>query len=160
MWLTNYRRGITALVVLFFTLTHSAIASDRSWNKIRYQGGTIDVKVNPFDWNTALRISATQIELVFAGRKKVTIEARNVLALTYGEAAYRRIVDALAPGGASQPLPLFGIVHMGKDHLVGIEFRGPDNLHGAVLLMVHKDSDRELLRALSELTDKPVEGAP
>ncbi len=152
--------GVLRVLLVLSTSGSFALAGDTSWNKIRYQGGTIDAKVNPFDWNTTLKVSSAEIELSFAGRKKFTIPARNVISLAHGERACRRIADALDLNSTGNPVPLFGMVAMGKDHLVGIEFRNGEGVRGAVLLAVHKGSYRELLQALSTLTNKRVEDAP
>ncbi|MEN6536313.1 MAG: hypothetical protein ABFD89_21835 [Bryobacteraceae bacterium] len=158
------RRGVGGvlgtLTILSVLSGHAALAGDGSWNKIRYQGGTVDAKVNPFDWNTTLGVSSGKIELVFAGRKRFKIEASNVVTLAHGERACRRMTAKLDISSAPGPVPLFGIVSLGKDHLVGIEFKSSDGTRGAVLIAVHKGSYRDLLQALSRLTGKPVEDAP
>lgn len=151
------KRDLAAILVLLLSLTCVAKAADLSWNKIRYQAGTIDAKVNPFDWNTTLKVLPTGIEMVFEGRKRVAIEGRNIIALSCGDAAYRRVNDLLVTT-SSKPVPLFGILRNSKDHLVGIEFRDERGIKGAVLLMVHKDSYNDLLRSLSSLTGQTVIG--
>jgi hypothetical protein len=134
----------------------SVAAGDRSWNKIRYQGGTVDVKVNPFDWNTTLRISGPQIELNFSGRRKITIEGRSVTVLSRGDIAYRRIIDLISGNGSSRPVPLFGLLQSDRDHLIGVEFKSSNGSHSAVLLLIQRDSYKEVLGALSEVTGQPV----
>jgi hypothetical protein len=136
------------------------LAAAGVWKKIRYQGGTVDVSVNPFDWNTALTASADQVELVFAGRKTVIIAAADITALSYGQRAYRHVADMAALSVVVTPIALFGILHKSKDHLIGIEFRTPAGQQGAVLLMVHKDGYRELLMTLKVITGKPVDNWP
>ena len=154
------RRGLAILALLLLALAQTATAAGGTWNKIRYQGGTIEAKVNPFDWNTTIRLTSTAIQIDFASLKTVTIEARNVIALTSGDMARRRVADMLVFTPTSRPIPLFGIIHTGKDHLVGIEFKNLDGSRGAILLLVHKDSYRELLQGISSLTGKPVEDTP
>ena len=153
------RRSLAAFLLMLLFQGHLARAADLSWNKIRYQAGTVVARVNPFDWNTTLKISPSGIEMIFAGSKKIVIENRNVTALSCGEAAYRRINEMLG-SASSKPVPLFGIVKHGNDHLVGIEFNNADGTKGAVLLMVHKDSYSDLLRSLSALTGQTAVGAP
>lgn len=160
MGLRHRRRGFAVFALLVSVLTQTALGADPSWNKIRYQGGTIQVKVNPFDWNTTLRVSSSSIMIDFSSLKQITIDARDVTSLTHGETAYYRVVDMVASSPVSKPVPLFGIIHAGKDHLVGIEFKNQDGSRGGVLLLVHKDSYLALLQALSQLTKKPVEGSP
>jgi hypothetical protein len=152
-------RSLAAFLLMLLFQGHLALAADLSWNKIRYQAGTVDAKVNPFDWNTTLKVSPSGIEMIFAGSKKIMVENRNVTALTYGEAAYRRINEMLG-NASSKPVPLFGIVKNGNDHLVGIEFKNADGTKGAVLLMVHKDSYSDLLHSLSVLTGQTAVGTP
>jgi hypothetical protein len=153
------RRSLAAFLLMLLFQGHLARAADLSWNKIRYEAGTVVARVNPFDWNTTLKVSPFGIEIIFAGSKKIVIENRNVTALTCGEAAFRRINEMLG-NASSKPVPLFGIVKNGNDHLVGIEFKNADGTKGAVLLMVHKDSYSELLRSLSVLTGQTAIGAP
>jgi hypothetical protein len=146
--------------ISILALAQTALAVNKSWNKIRYQGGTVEAKVNPFDWNTTLTLSSTTIEIVFAGRKTVTIDARRVIALTSGTKAYHRVADMLPFSHISTPVPLFGMIQVGKDHLIGIEFKNLDGSKGSVLLLIQKNSQRDLLQALSTLTGKPVDESP
>ena len=154
------RKVATLLIVLFLCLGPArAASSNKIWNKIRYEAGTVDAKVNPFDWNTTLRVLPAGIEIVFEARKKIFIEKQDVTTLSYGETAYRKVAQTLS-NATSRPVPLFGIVRNSKDHLVGIEFRNGDGTRGAVLLMVHKDSYSDLLQSLSSFTGQSPAGAP
>lgn len=64
-----------------------------SWNKIRYIGGTVAAKVNPYDWNTTLSLTSDSINLVFLGRTSFRLAPSQVTAPSYGEKAYRRVAD-------------------------------------------------------------------
>ncbi len=136
------------------------MGAERSWNKIRYQGGTVQVKVNPFDWNTTLKLNGDVIELNFAGRKTITIASHDVIAVTEGEAAYRRISGLVALKGNPRPVPLFGVLHSDQDHLIGLEFRNADGVQGVVLLLIRKDDWNEVLQTLSALSGKPIKETP
>ena len=61
-----------------------AVAGNR-WNRLRYLGGTVPAKVNEYDWNTRLTVSADAIELVFAGRDAVRIAPTAVTAMANGQ---------------------------------------------------------------------------
>jgi hypothetical protein len=135
-------------------------AQVKSWNKIRYQGGTVEAKVNPFDWNTTLTLRQGELELLFAGRKRVVIPVADVGRLSYGQKAYRRVADMAVLSVFATPVALFGLLHKSKDHIVSIEYKMPDGNTGAVLLTVHKDQYEGLLRALQAATGKPVEDRP
>lgn len=130
------------------------------WEKIRYQGGTIDAKVNPFDWNTTVTVLPNEIEMVFAGRKKLKIASGDVLALCYGQKAYRRVADLALMSVIATPTVLFGLLHKSQDHFVSIEFKTESGGRGGVLLTVHKDGYQALLRTLKIVTGKPVENWP
>jgi hypothetical protein len=153
----SVRRPIAIVAALALLGAPSAAAPAKSWNKIRYQGGTIEVKVNPFDWNTTLGVKGDRLELVFAGRKRVEIPAADVTAISYGQKAYRRVADLALLSVMATPVVLFGLLHKSKDHIVAVEFRTAAGEKGAVLLTVHKDQYRGLLADLKSVTGKPVE---
>jgi hypothetical protein len=131
-----------------------------SWNKIRYIGGTVPAKVNPYDWNTTLTASADAIVLVFAHRLTLHIPPSKVSSLSYGQEAHRRVAEMVALSVVVTPLALFGIMHKSKDHLVSIEYQGDDGKPASVLLEVHKDNYRAILQVLKTVTGKPVDNAP
>ncbi len=152
------RRSIVALALL---CTHSLWADGNSWNKIRYAGGTVPAKVNPYDWNTTLTVTPDTIVLMFAHRTTLKLAPSQVTALSYGQEAHRRVADMVALSVVFlNPLMLFGILHQSKDHFVGIEFRTADGKPGAVLLEADKNNYRAILEALKTVTGLPVRNAP
>ncbi len=151
-------RRILVLAVLAARLL---AGSGNSWNKIRYSGGTVPAKVNPYDWNTTLTVTSSQILLVFAHRTSLKLAPAQVTALTYGEQAYRRVADMVALSVVFvNPLVLFGILHHSRSHFISIEFRGGDGKTGAVLLEADKNNYRAILAALAAVTGKPVRNQP
>ena len=155
-------KRIIVLAVVPAVLTAQLLAgSGNSWNKIRYSGGTVPAKVNPYDWNTALTVTPDEILLVFAHRTSLKLAPAQVTALTYGEQAYRRVADMVALSVVFvNPLVLFGILHQSKSHFISIEFRGNDGKNGAVLLEADKNNYRAILEALKAVTGKPVQNQP
>jgi hypothetical protein len=151
---------LVCLLLCTLVAPRPAGAAANVWQKVRYEGGTVEARVNRFDWNTTITTSSDTVELVFAGHKSVKIAARDITALSYGQKAYRRVADMATLSVFLTPLALFGVLHKSKDHLIGIEFRAADGKPGAVLLMVHKDRYRELLLTLKDMTGKPVENWP
>lgn len=155
-----YAKGkrVTALLVL---LSVPLWGDGNQWNKIRYSGGTVAAKVNPYDWNTTLTVTADSIKLVFGGRTTLTLRPAQVTALSYGEEAHRRVADMVALSVVFvNPLVLFGILHKSKDHFIGIEFHAEDGKNGAVLLEADKNNYRAILETLKTVTGKPVKQAP
>ena len=135
-------------------------AEGNSWNKLRYSGGTVEAKVNPFDWNTTLTVTPGEIVLTFEHQKTVKFRASQVTALSYGQEAHRRVADMVALSVVATPLALFGILHKSKVHFIGIEYRTADGKAGAVLLEADKNNYRAILDVLRKLTGKPVQNAP
>lgn len=135
-------------------------ADGNSWNKLRYSGGTVEAKVNPFDWNTTLTVKPDDIVLVFAGRKTFRLKPAQVTGLSYGQEAHRRVADMVALSVVATPLALFGILHKSKTHFIGIEYKGEDGKPGALLLEADKNNYRAILTTLSAVTGQTVRNAP
>lgn len=149
-------------IIAILLLAKALLAGNgNSWNKIRYSGGTVAAKVNPYDWNTTLTITPQRIQLVFGHSATLQLLPKQITALSYGERAYRRVADMVTLSVVFlNPLVLFGILHQAKNHFIGIEFNGPDGKHGAVLLEADKNNYQAILEALKTVTGKPVEDRP
>jgi hypothetical protein len=150
------RKGVAFLVIAAV----AAADGGNSWNKIRYSGGTVDAKVNPFDWNTTLTVTGDSIALQMGPRQSLRLKPAQVTALSYGQEAHRRVADMVALSVVATPLALFGILHKSKVHFIGIEYKTDDGKAGAVLLEADKNNYRDILRVLSAVTGKPVQNAP
>ncbi len=135
-------------------------AEGNAWNKLRYSGGTVNAKVNPFDWNTTLTVTPDALTLVFSGRRTVRIKPSDVTGLSYGQEAHRRVADLVALSAVATPLVLFGLLHQSKVHFIGIEYRGEDGKPGGVLLEADKNNYRAILLILGSVTGKAVKNAP
>ena len=155
------RASLKRVLVLPVLAAYLAAGGGNSWNKLRYSGGTVPAKVNPYDWNTTLTVAPGRIELVFAHRSTLRLASAQVTALSYGERAYRRVADMVALSVVFvNPLMLFGILHESKAHFIGIEFRDADGKNGAVLLEADKNNYQAILEALKAVTGKPVQAQP
>lgn len=150
------RRTLACIVALAV----AASAAGNSWNKIRYSGGTVAVRVNPYDWNTTLTVSPDAIVLVFGGHVTERIKPAAVTALSYGQEAHRRVADMVALSFIFTPLALFGILHESKQHFIAIEYHKDDGKPAGVLLEADKGNYRAILGALKTVTGKPVANEP
>lgn len=151
---------VTWIVLFSLVASGRASAAGNSWNRLRYSGGTVEAKVNPFDWNTALAVTPDELRLVFGGRKTVRIKTSAVTGLSYGQEAHRRVADLVALSVIVTPLVLFGLLHKSKVHFIGIEYRGEDGSPGAVLLEADKGNYRAILQVLASVTGQPVKNEP
>ena len=154
------RRALTGLMVVLLAGSSPVRAEGNSWNKLRYLGGTVQAKVNPFDWNTTLTITSDALVLVFGPKQSLRLQPSEITALSYGQEAHRRVADMVALSLVATPLALFGILHQSKTHLIGLEFRGVDGKPGGVLLEADKNHYQTILQMLKTVTGKPVQMAP
>jgi hypothetical protein len=159
-WNRLIKIGMLA-TLLAFSSAQCLMAGDDSWNKIRFIGGTIQVKgVDPYDWNTTLTVRSGGIVMAIGHRQTVRILPAKVTTMSYGQEAHRRVAEMVAVSLLVTPVALFGLLHKGKDHFIGIEYRGDDGKTGSVLLEADKNNYRAVLEALKAVTGKPVENAP
>lgn len=152
------RRSIAVMTLALFAWTHAFAAQRFSWNKVRYHGGTVQVKVDPWDWNTTITVTPDAITLVFSPKATVLIKPSKVVSVSYGLEAKRRVEDVVALSMLVGPLGLFGLLHKTKDELVGIVYQTEDGKQGAVLL--ESPFALAICGALSTVTGKPVETKP
>jgi hypothetical protein len=150
---------VAAFVALGLAAAPCLADAGNSWNKLRYSGGTVAAKVNPFDWNTTLTVTPGELTFLF-GRQAFRLAPSAVTALSYGQEAHRRVADMVALSLVATPLALFGILHQSKTHFIGIEYRMGDGKPGALLLEADKNNYRAILRALEVVTGKTVKNAP
>jgi hypothetical protein len=154
------QRAIASTVILALFTAGVLPAEGNSWNKLRYGGGTVEAKVNPFDWNTTLSVTGGSIVLQLGPKQMLRLKPAQVTALSYGEEAHRRVADMVALSVVATPLALFGILHKSKQHFVGIEFKDDGGKPGAVLLEADKNNYRTILQVLKTVTGKPVQNQP
>lgn len=127
-----------------------------TFEKIRYNGGTLQTNVNPKDWENRLTVTADEIVLELKDGQKLRIDPKRVHALSYGQEAHRRVGTMVALGILLAPLALFGLFHKTRLHFVGIEFTTEEGKKSGVLLQAHKDNYRGVLMALRGATGAPI----
>jgi len=156
------RRALTYIVVATVLCAPSSSAERKSWNQIRYVGGTVPIKTSRYDWNTTLTVTADAIVVeiapttVFAARKTVRIKPSQIVSLSANEAAWQHVA---AVDGAQLPAKhptLFGI--LADFEFLGLVYETDEGKPAAMLL----DSNLSwpILQALTKLTGKPIENSP
>lgn len=164
------RHRITMRRALIYTLvaaaysTASPAAEQKTWSKIRYGGGTVSVKTSPYDWNTTLTVAANSDFIViviapaklFTPRQTVKIRFSEVISLSYGPGALRRVAGV--PGAQLPPKAptLFGLLEGGG--FFGIIYHAGNGSRGALLLESYYSWS--ILGMLEALTGKPVDRSP
>jgi hypothetical protein len=155
-------RRITSLCVCAALSWGLAAAASDSFNKLRYRGGTVAAKVNPFDWNTTLTVDADGLTLDFGTRQVTVLRISQIVAVVHGPGAQRRVEEVAGAGAISKPPGLFGLVRAPRDNIIGIVYRtaGDGGKMGAVLLECDKRALWGLLNMLATVTGKRVELSP
>jgi PEGA domain-containing protein len=143
-------------LTLFLCASIVTWAQGNSFDKVRYNGGSVDSKVDPKDWNNRLTITSDVITLALKDGKKLEIPPKSVTSLSYGQEAHRRVGTMIALAILVAPVALFGLFHKTRLHYIGIQYTTPDNKTAGILLQGDKDNYRAILVALQGVTGVPV----
>ena len=125
---------------------------------VRYNGGSIETKVSPHDWDNKLTITAENITLDIHDKERThfQIPAKSVTSLSYGQEAHRRVGTMVALAVLVAPVALFGLFHKTRLHFIGVQYTTPDGKSGGWLLQGDKDNYRAILVALQSVSGVPV----
>lgn len=143
---------LLAILLCFAVL---ASAQGNSWNKVRYNGGTIQTKVDPKDWDNHLTVTSDLITLKLKDGQTAEIPTKQVTGLSYGQEAHRRVGTMIGLALIS-PIALFGLFHKTRLHFIGVEYATPDGKKSGILLQGDKDNYRAILLALHSVTNAPL----
>lgn len=153
-------RKLVALVVMFLMVQPCwpDAAGGNTWNRVRYNGGTMQTKTKPDDWDNRLTITSDLIEFDLKDGQVIKIDPKTVTALSYGQEAHRRVGTMVALAILISPAALFGLFHKTKLHFVGIEYE-QDGKKAGLLMQADKGNYRAILLALKSVTGKEVQTA-
>jgi hypothetical protein len=143
---------VLALVIVVAPL-HS---QGNSFDRIRYNGGTIATKVKPDDWGNKLTITSDLITFTLKDGQKLDILPKAVTSLSYGEEAHRRVGTMIALGILISPVALLGLLHKTKVHYIAIQYKTAEDKPSALLLQADKGNYRAILVGLQGVTGVPI----
>ena len=129
-----------------------------SWNKIRYRGGSVQARIDSWDWNTTLTVKPDEIVVFFAPRTTLRFKPSQVESISYGREAHRRVNEIVPLGIVLKPPALFGLIRRSPDQFVGIVYHTDDGKRGAILL--ESLFFEGILDALKSVTGKSVDYTP
>ncbi|MGD0360284.1 MAG: hypothetical protein ABSC93_05415 [Bryobacteraceae bacterium] len=157
------RRALVYILLGTALAASCAAAERRSWNKIHYIGGTIPIKTSPYDWDTRLTIAPNDsIVLViapqklFAPEQTVRIQGSQILSLSAGPLAWRRVAEVNGAQLPAKPRSLFGLWQ--DVSLLGIVYQAENGKRGAILLDSYYSW--QIQPAFKKLTGKVIETSP
>ena len=149
-------RLVSALLALLVLAPHAAFAQGNSWDKVRYNGGTVETKVKPDEWDNNLTVTSDKILLTLKDGQAVAIDPTKVTSISYGQEAHRRVGTMVALGIIFAPAALFGLFHKTRLHYIGVQYNTPDGKNAGILLQGDKDNYRAMLVALQGVSGAPV----
>jgi hypothetical protein len=125
-----------------------AKSDGNTFDRVRYNGGTVPSRVDPKDWGNHLSVNADSIIFLFKDGQRSEINPKSVTSLSYGQEAHRRVGTMIALAILVAPVALFGLFHKTRLHFIGIQYRTPDGKNAGLLLQGDKDNYRAILVAL------------
>jgi hypothetical protein len=131
-------------------------AQGNSFERVRYNGGSVDSKVSPHEWHNRLIVTSEVITLELHDGARLDIPAKSVTSLSYGQEAHRRVGTMVALAILVAPVALFGLFAKTRLHFIGMEYTTPDKKSAGILLQGDKDNYRAILVALQGVTGVPV----
>ncbi len=149
-------QAVNKLLAIFLCCAITALGQGNSFDRVRYNGGSVDSKVDPKDWHNQLTVTSDMIILALKDGKKLEISPKSVTSLSYGQEAHRRVGTMVALAILVAPVALFGLFHKTRLHYIGIQYTTPDSKTGGILLQGDKDNYRAILVALQGVTGVPV----
>src|SRR5437899_4893694 len=132
------------VIALCLCLSLTAYGQGNTFDRVRYNGGSVDSKVDPKDWKNTLTVTSDSITLSLKDGKKVEIPPKSVTSLSYGQEAHRRVGTMIALAILVAPVALFGLFHKTRLHYIGIQFTDASNKSAGTPLPAGKDTSRAI----------------
>jgi len=144
--------------VFVFVLCSALMASAQgnTFDKVRYNGGTVSTKTKPDDWGNKLVVTSDAINFNLKDGQSISIPPKQVSSLSYGQEAHRRVGTMVALAILISPVALVGLMHKTRLHFIGIQYTAQDGKKAGLLMQGDKDNYRAILVALQSVTGAPV----
>ena len=84
-------RKITSILLIYLLLLPSYGQTGNSWDKVRYNGGTLSTEVSLEDWGNHLSVTSEEVRLLLKDGKTISIKPSSITGLRYGQEAHRRV---------------------------------------------------------------------
>lgn len=149
------RKFLAVTLIVLLPLQVILADTGNSWNKVRYNAGTVQTTIKPDDWDNTLTVTPEVITFKLKDGQMIEVDPKTVTSLSYGQEAHRRVGTMVALAVLISPAALFGLFHKTKLHFIGIEYE-KDGKKGGLLIQGHKDNYRGILLALKSVTGKDV----
>jgi len=133
-----------------------AYADGNTFNRVRYNGGSVSTTVKPDDWDNTLIVNSDAIVLKLKDEKSVSIPPKQVTSLSYGQEAHRRVGTAVGIGLVTLGAGALFALHKTKLHYIGVNYTDSTGSKQGILLQGDKSNFRAIIVALQGVTGAPV----
>jgi hypothetical protein len=150
----NLLKKLAAVAMLFSLLAYAG--EGNTFDKVRYNGGSISTTVKPDEWGNKLNVTSEAIVLTLKDGQFISIAPKYVTALSYGQEAHRNVGTAIGLAVFSLGIGALSALHKTKLHYIGINYTDADGKKQGVLLQGDKNNFRAILVALQGVTGVPI----
>jgi hypothetical protein len=144
------------LLAVLLCLPMLAYGQGNSFDKVRYNGGSVATTVKPDDWGNRLVISSDSINLNLKDGQKIAIPPKQVTSISYGQEAHRRVGTAIGLAVFSLGIGALSALHKTKLHFIGVNYNDKDGKKQGLLIQGDKTNFRAIIVALQGVTGLPI----
>jgi len=152
------KKAVSILLLAVFPVAVLGQDAGTTWTKVRYNGGPLQTKVDPKNWNNRLTVSSDLVRFTTEDSLTFELKPEQVTGLSYGIEAHRHVAMMVSLGVILTPLALFGLFHKQKLHFIGIEYE-KDGKKGGLLLQGSNDNYKSILFQLKSVTGKEIQSS-
>jgi hypothetical protein len=133
-----------------------AYGQGNTFDKVRYNGGSLQTSVKPDEWGNKLTVTSDEIDLALKDGQKVAILPSQVTSISYGQEAHRNVGTAIGLAVFSLGIGALSALHKTKLHYIGINYNDKDGKKQGLLLQGDKNNFRAIIVALQGVTGLPL----
>jgi hypothetical protein len=133
-----------------------AYGQGNTFDKVRYNGGSVQTSVKPDEWGNKLTVTSDEINLTLKDGQKVAIPPSQVTSISYGQEAHRNVGTAIGLAVFSLGIGALSALHKTKLHYIGINYNDKDGKKQGLLLQGDKNNFRAIIVALQGVTGLPL----
>jgi hypothetical protein len=133
-----------------------AYGQGNTFDKVRYNGGSVQTSVKPDEWGNKLTVTSDEINLALKDGQKVAIPPSQVTSISYGQEAHRNVGTAIGLAVFSLGIGALSALHKTKLHYIGINYNDKDGKKQGLLLQGDKNNFRAIIVALQGVTGLPL----
>jgi hypothetical protein len=144
------------LIALALFLPLFAYGQGNTFDKVRYNGGSVQTKVKPDEWGNKLTVTSDEINFALKDGQKIAIYPNQVTSISYGQEAHRRVGTAIGLAVFSLGIGALSALHKTKLHYIGVNYNDKDGKKQGLLLQGDKSNFRAIIVALQGVTGLPI----